>query len=407
MSDTVLASSLSKSDPTSADWWKRAEAAATKMLGAWVDSGEFITGCQALLKSNAKLRECSLVSWGSALFQCATLGLRPFGARGQCWIVPYKAVATFQMGAYGYIDLAARAGFKMWAERVYHGDKFEARSGSHPELLHIPKLRTESDGKRLIATYACARFVDGFTLFRVCDIAEIERRRKRSKAVQAGGSTPWDTDYDSMAVVVALRSLGRQLPIERCDTLRAVATQQEYADAGVMTNDNRPAFMLEADAAAAEVTRDATPGAAEKITRSSASVTVEAKSYDPEMPANRGADEVTESPVTSTGSVVSDAGAGEGKVDTAVSAPPPSGEWFPKGPSKDCIVGQLFFENKEPQKRGKYTVYALDTPDGDVYTTFDKKLSDAIPLKVEVVAAWTEKEKDGKNYKNLAAVKLQ
>ena len=56
------------------------------------------------------LRSCAKASIMECLFNCASLGLIPNGARGHAYIIPYAQIATLQVGFKGFLEIAFRTG---------------------------------------------------------------------------------------------------------------------------------------------------------------------------------------------------------------------------------------------------------------------------------------------------------
>jgi recombination protein RecT len=91
---------------------------------------------------------------------------------------------------------------------VHDGDKFDYEMGLTPKLFHKPMPH---DGKpKLTHVYFVASFPDGRKVFDIMTRAEVEERRARSKAQKF---TPWNTDYDAMAMKTVIRRGSKFLPM--------------------------------------------------------------------------------------------------------------------------------------------------------------------------------------------------
>jgi recombination protein RecT len=166
--------------------------------------------CLTALRVNPKLADCSPASFMASIMACAQLGLEPNSPLGQAYLIPYKTTCQLILGYQGMIDLALRSGrvTSIKASIVRQGDTFEVEHGLHEKLVHRP---SGDDDAPMTHVYAVARIKDGDPVFTVLSRAAVEKRRKRG-ASGKGISTPWDTDYESMALKCAVRALWKWLP---------------------------------------------------------------------------------------------------------------------------------------------------------------------------------------------------
>jgi recombination protein RecT len=202
-----------------------------KALPKHMDADRMARIALTTIRTNPKLLECSVPSLLGAVMQAAQLGLEP-GLVGHCYFVPFKNGKTgqsevqFIIGYKGMIDLARRSGNieSIYAHAVYENDTFEYEYGLHPKLVHKPAM---TDRGAFIGAYAVAHFKDGGYQFEFMPKEEIEKRRKRSKAANAG---PWVTDYEEMAKKTVIRHMWKYLPI-------SIEIQQQAAQDGVVRKD--------------------------------------------------------------------------------------------------------------------------------------------------------------------------
>jgi recombination protein RecT len=172
--------------------------------------------CLTALRVNPKLANCTPASFMASIMACAQLGLEPNSPLGQAYLIPYEnrrqGTTTCQLilGYQGMIDLAIRSGrvTSVKASIVREGDTFEVEHGLHEKLVHRP---SGDDDAPMTHVYAVARIKDGDPVFTVLSKQAVEKRRLRG-ASGKGISTPWDTDYESMALKCAVRALWKWLP---------------------------------------------------------------------------------------------------------------------------------------------------------------------------------------------------
>lgn len=178
-------------------------------------------------QTNRQLQMCSLGSQLGALMTAAALGLDLSPQLGQCYIIPYKGLAQFQLGYKGAIDLAMRSGriARIYADVVHEKDRFEYSKGLHGTLIH-EDADTEDRGE-VTHVYALAEFTNGGYAFDVWTKARVVAHAKKfSRAYNSG---PWKTDWDAMARKTLIMAIWKYLPI-------STDLQQAYAsDSSVKT----------------------------------------------------------------------------------------------------------------------------------------------------------------------------
>jgi len=192
----------------------------------------------ALMKT-PKLMQATQESIMFCIAECARLGLEP--SLGRVYFIPFnnnkKGVVECQMiiGYQGFLDLARRSGIvsSINARCVYKNEKFEYKiTVDSPILVHEPCLSGEKG--EMLGAYCIARFKDGGSHVEYMNKAEIDSIRNRSNAVKSakkyGGETPWDTDYDAMALKTVVRRAAKFLPL--------TTASPEFRDAIQMSDDS-------------------------------------------------------------------------------------------------------------------------------------------------------------------------
>ena len=161
------------------------------------------------IRKNPRLAECDPRSLLGSMMVAAQLGLEVGGHLGQAYLVPYKRECTLILGYKGILTLARRSGTiqSIVARAVHERDEFHYEYGLDEKLKHQPALGERGPA---IAYYGVAKFKDGGHLIHVMSKADIEARRKRSKAADSG---PWVTDYDAMACKTIVRAMAPYLPL--------------------------------------------------------------------------------------------------------------------------------------------------------------------------------------------------
>lgn len=181
-----------------------------------LDEKYFIAGLASAFRSNPKLQQCTADSVMYSVLMAAQLGLSLLPEAGQFYLIPYRdknkgMVCTPIVGYLGMCQVAYRSGKveHISATCVYEHDHFRHIEGLHPTIEHVP---VDGDRGKLTHVYAWAA-LKGTDIrpFVVLSKSDIEKRRKRSRS---GDSTmsPWASDYESMAMKSAIRTLYKRLP---------------------------------------------------------------------------------------------------------------------------------------------------------------------------------------------------
>jgi recombination protein RecT len=191
-------------------------------------------------RKNPKLLECDATSFLGAVIQASQLGLEPGGARGHCYLIPFKNnkrgifEVQFMIGYQGMLDLVRRSGniTHVVARSVYDCDDFSFQYGLSEKLDHTPKPRNEKS--KLVYFYAIGFLKDSpRAIFDVMSISEVLEIMQGSKSKDDG---PWKTDFEAMGKKTVIRRLFKYLPasVEMQTAMRL----DELVDANVTQNNS-------------------------------------------------------------------------------------------------------------------------------------------------------------------------
>ena len=179
----------------------------------------------SLFSQNPKLQRCTGVTILSALMTATGLGLDLTPQLGQCYIIPYDnkkkqgnnwvtvTEATFQLGYRGAIALAYRSGevTRIAAEVVHEKDYFEYSKGLNPVLEH--RESEEEDRGPVRYVYAVANFKNGGYAFEVWPVSKVVAHAKKFSKSYNSNSSPWKTDFESMAKKTLIMAIWKYLPL--------------------------------------------------------------------------------------------------------------------------------------------------------------------------------------------------
>jgi len=187
-----------------------------RALPKHVDADRIARIAITTIRTNKDLQSCEPMSFIAALMQASQLGLEPNTPLGEAYIIPYKdkgiPSARFEVGYKGLLSLAHRTGEyqTIYAMEVYANDEFDYAYGLEPYLTHKPAEEPEGEPVRYYAVY---HLKNGGREFRVWSRKKVEQHAdKYSMAFKRGWTSPWKTDFDSMAKKTVLKDLLKYAP---------------------------------------------------------------------------------------------------------------------------------------------------------------------------------------------------
>ena len=199
-----------------------------KALPSVLTPERFIRIALSALNNTPQLKQCTPMSFISALLNAAQLGLEPNSPLGQAYLIPYKnkgqLEVQFQIGYKGLIDLAYRNGQMqtIQAQVVYENDFFEYEYGLNPVLVHRPAF---SDRGEPIYFYGLFKTVNGGFGFSVMSKADMDNFASTYSKALGTSYSPWKTSYEEMAKKTVIKQALKYAPI-KTDFQRALSTDE-------------------------------------------------------------------------------------------------------------------------------------------------------------------------------------
>lgn len=182
------------------------------MLGSEGNALRFLSATMHALQKTPKLLECSPDSVFFAFMEAAGLGLYPSDSSGDCFVLPYKGRAQFQLGYKGARTLAYRGGvIRIGTELVYANDFFKRYLGTDQRLEHIPN--DDNHRGEVTGVYAWAEVVRGSILYFYMSPDEVMEIKKMSPSAKSDYS-PWNSGDPQkwMWRKTALKQLAKLIP---------------------------------------------------------------------------------------------------------------------------------------------------------------------------------------------------
>lgn len=155
--------------------------------------------------------------------KAATLRLPINKNLGFAYIVPYrnkgKAEPQMQIGYKGLIQLAMRTGEYRYlnADVVYEGEL-----KSYDKLTGHMDLNGERKGDKVVGYFAYLELLNGFSKTVYWTKEQVIEHAKRFSKSYSSQYSPWQTDFDSMALKTVLRNLITKWGIMSVEMVQAV-----------------------------------------------------------------------------------------------------------------------------------------------------------------------------------------
>jgi len=194
----------------------------------------------------------------------ATLDLSPHKAGGECYIIPFKNIATLMVGYKGFIKLICRAGDITGIKSVvvYEGEHFEWKQTDERTIIdHTPSLDLQGDESKIKAVYAVAYVKDGPNLVEVMNRKQIDKIHNASKSKNSPAYRQWKIQMvrkapirrlqnyipktgDNPAVRILEQALeidNKQYTVEETDAAREALQEQSRGRLAAARGDAPPA----------------------------------------------------------------------------------------------------------------------------------------------------------------------
>lgn len=202
-----------------------------RALPKHLDEDRMVRLLLTTLSKNPKLRNANQTSFLASSMEAAQLGLEPNTSLGECFIIPYEnkktkeVMAEFQIGYKGILKLAhnTKQYKSIYAEPVYANDKFSYKLGLFKDLVHEPADIPEGPPTHYYAVY---HLQNGGYDFKVISTGAIRAHAQKYSKSYSYSSSPWQTDFDSMALKTVLLAAMKFAPksIEVARALEADGT---------------------------------------------------------------------------------------------------------------------------------------------------------------------------------------
>lgn len=182
---------------------------------------------------NPKFRECSAMSFCSAVVQAAQMGLE-FGEMKHCALVPYGGEIKLMVQYQGWLAMLwrSRSVKNVQAKAVFDGDTFNVEYGSETRVTHIPMFKSIKP----VLYYAAAVPTEGELMVEVMSYEQVVDHMKQYAKGYDRKDSAWNSSFDAMALKTVLRKLIKLLPLTVDAPIRqALERDEKVWEADVQT----------------------------------------------------------------------------------------------------------------------------------------------------------------------------
>lgn len=186
-----------------------------------------------IASDNRMLKNCKPQSIVAAAVRATTLNLSIVPSLREAYIVPYGEEAQFQIGVKGLIQLVHRSGkcVKLHAGKVLEGQVKEI------DFLTGDIIRGEKISDTVVGYIAYMKLTNGFEKSVYMTVDEITRHAKKFSRGFGKSSSPWTTDFDSMARKTVLKKLLKSYGYLSANVSAAI--QSDDDDAMIQIDDDQ------------------------------------------------------------------------------------------------------------------------------------------------------------------------
>jgi recombination protein RecT len=177
------------------------------------------------------LLKCDRKSLVNAIANVAMTGLSLNPELRLGYLIPRKGKVYFQSSYMGKVELLIRSGMvkDIYAKLVYENDTFEV-DGDIITGKPIHKANYFGDRGKVIGGYYVAKLVNGEVKWDTMPMRQILEAKKRSEAVKADKTSPWDTDEEEMMRKTIINWAFKFIPKSNISksVLQAIESDSEY-----------------------------------------------------------------------------------------------------------------------------------------------------------------------------------
>ena len=204
----------------------------------------FVASLIDVYSTDSYLQNCTPRSVAMEALKAATLRLPINKSLGFAWIVPYKDVATMQIGYKGYIQLAQRTGQYRYLNA---GIIYEGMTVKRDLLTGEVEISGEKKKDKATHYFFYMELLNGFKKTICWTADEVTAHAKRySPSFNSKKTSPWKTNFDDMALKTMVRQGLSKYGIMSVEMASAMqADRDDEASAQAEVNENMASEVID------------------------------------------------------------------------------------------------------------------------------------------------------------------
>jgi len=160
------------------------------------------------IRTNPDLLLCSVPSLVGAIMQCARFGFEP-NTTGECYILPYRSEATFQLGYIGHVQLLHRSGMVAGVGVTDVCERDEATFDYGPGARPVVRKHADERGE-VKGFFAWVELISGGYIWEYMTKREVEQHRDRFSKMPTGKG--WKENFVAMGKKTVLLRVMKLAP---------------------------------------------------------------------------------------------------------------------------------------------------------------------------------------------------
>jgi len=208
------------------------------------NAGAFMASIIELFQSDSALQLCDPKLVVLEALKAATLKLPINKQLGFAYIIPYGNRPTFQMGYKGLIQLAQRSGQYRYinADVIYEGETV-----AHNRITGMIDVSGEATSDTPVGYFAYFQLLNGFEKCVYWTKDKVDAHARRFSKAYAKKDSPWQTEFDAMALKTTLKHLLSKYGILSVEMINAITSDaDDRLEAYVAENANGAPIMIPA-----------------------------------------------------------------------------------------------------------------------------------------------------------------
>lgn len=177
-----------------------------------------------LFSGDKNLQKCDPMKVAMEAFKAATLKLPISKSLGFAYVVPYKDVPTFIIGYKGLIQLALRTGQYKY---INAGPVYEGEFKSRNKLSGAVELVDQKSSDNIVGYFGYIELTNGFNKTEYWKKEEVEAHGKKYSPSYTSAYSPWQKNFDEMAIKTVLRHLIQRYGIMSIEMAAALDSETE------------------------------------------------------------------------------------------------------------------------------------------------------------------------------------